>query len=368
MARAEAAGRFSRHRRARAPPDLRPCRGRGPGPAASCRPASRRAPSLKPSHPNGQERDPEWARVRVVFLGQDRRVWRCLVLYLVTFGIWRRVWLYRVNKELDGHDALGLRHNVNVVLLCLPIIGPSVVTAQTAARTSRMLSNSGLRYGRPWLVYLATWVPILGNVFFISWQQSRLNRFWAQERAHPEHGVEIDVRLDDDPAFLVELARAVRESYHPGSRFDSKKVARRERIRQRLQSYESVRKERAAVRAAGGSTPVLPFLRPKLPPVRQLAITCGRCDTRFEVAQDPLHDTPLVCPKCGLNEVLPALASDSLRRSEAAAVPVLRAKCPDCKAQFTGVRNLHGPTVLTCPSCGRAETLPAPQAASAAPA
>lgn len=303
--------------------------------------------------------------VRVVFVGQDRRVWRCLVLYLVTFGIWRRVWLYRVNKELDGHDALGLRHGLNVVLLCLPVIGPSIVTAQTAVRTRRMLTASDIRYGAPWAVYLATWVPILGNLFFIAWEQSRLNRFWAVERAHPEHGVEIDVRLEQDPAFLVELAKAVKESYHPGSRFDSKKVARREALRQRMASYEVVRKERAAVRAAGGSTPVLPWRRPKLPEVRQLKVTCGRCDTAFQVSQDPLLDTPLVCPKCGLHEVLPALASDPLRK-EKAAVPVLRATCPSCRTEFTGVRALTGPTVLTCPGCGRAETLAAP--AVAAPA
>lgn len=298
--------------------------------------------------------------MRIVFLGQDRRVWRCLVLYLVTLGIWRRVWLHRVNKELDGHDALGLRHGLNAFLLCLPVGGPTVVTAQTAARTARMLRGSGIPYGRPWLVYLATLVPILGNLFFIAWQQGRLNRFWAQERQHPEHGVEVDVRLDDDPAFLVELGKAVRESYHPGSRFDTRKLARREAMRRRLEAYGSVRRERAAVRAAGGSTPVLPWLRPKVPELRVLRVTCGRCEARFEATQDPLLETPLVCPSCGLAEVLPALASDPLRKADPAAVPVLRATCPSCKASFTGVRNLHGPTVLTCPKCGRAETLQPP--------
>lgn len=306
--------------------------------------------------------------MRVVFVGQTRAIWKALVLYVVTLGIWRRVWLYRVNKELDGHEALGLNHPLNATLLCLPILGPSIVTAQTAFRTRRMLTGSDLPYGAPLLVYLATWVPIVGNLFFIAWQQSRLNAFWAQERLHPEHGVEVDVRLDDDPAFLVELAQAVKESYHPGSRFDSRKQARRAAFAKRAASFAEVRRERAAVRAAGGSTPVLPFLRPKLPALRQLNVTCGRCATRFDVAQDPLHDTPLLCPKCGLQEVLPALRSDALRKPETAAVPVLNVKCPQCKTAFSGVRNLRGPTRLTCPQCGRAETLaaPTPGATSAA--
>lgn len=304
--------------------------------------------------------------MRVVFVGQTRVVWKALVLYLVTFGIWRRVWLYRVNKELDGHEALGLRHNLNLVLLCLPVLGPTIVTAQTAVRTGRMLGGSGIPYGMPWLVYLATWVPIFGNLFFIAWEQGRLNRFWAQERAHPEHGIEVDVQLDNDPAFLIELGQAIKASYHPGSRFDQGRVKRRERWQRRAQAIGSIRQERAAVRAAGGSTPVLPFLRPKAPPIRLLKVTCGRCDTRIEVTQDPLLDTPIVCPKCGLNEVLPALRGDPLRGAQPAAVPVLKATCPSCKTKFTGVRSLAGPTRLTCPQCGHAETLPAPTPTPAA--
>jgi predicted nucleic acid-binding Zn ribbon protein len=103
-----------------------------------------------------------------------------------------------------------------------------------------------------------------------------------------------------------------------------------------------------------------------MPGVSNLKVTCGRCETRFEVTQDPFRDTPLLCPKCGLSEVLPALRSDPLARPVQAAVPVLRAQCPNCKAKFTGVRNLEGPTRLTCPQCGRAETLPAPARAATA--
>jgi predicted nucleic acid-binding Zn ribbon protein len=298
--------------------------------------------------------------VRVVFVGRDRVVWRQVVLYLVTLGIYRRVWLHRVNKELDGHMALGLRHNVNLVLLCLPVVGPSIVAFQTSGRVRAMLQGSGIRHGKGWLVWLATLVPIAGNLFHMSWTQTRLNRFWALERAHPERGVEIDVRLDDDPAFLVELGRAVRESYHPGSRFDQRRNERREKFQQRRATYDEVRRERAAVRAAGGSTPVLPWRRPKLPEARVLHVSCGRCDARFEVTQDPLADTPIVCPTCKLSEVLPSLRGDPLRGNEPVAVPTLSVKCPSCRTQFTGVRDLRGPTLLTCPKCGRKDTLPAP--------
>lgn len=309
--------------------------------------------------------------MRVVFVGRGRVVWRQLVLYVVTLGIYRRVWLYRVNKEIDGHQALGVRHGIHLALLCLPVLGPTIVTAVAAARTARILRGSGIRFGPTDPVYMATWVPILGNLFFIAWVQSRLNRFWAQERAHPEQGVEIDVRLDDDPAFLIEMGKAVRESYHPGSRFDQRKVARRAAFARRQEAYESLRQERAAVRAAGGSTPLLPWLRPRLPDPRILHVTCGRCEARFDVTQDPLADTPVVCPSCKLTEVLPSLRGDPLRGKEQAAVPTLKARCPACKTQFTGVRNLRGATLLRCPACGREDLLPAPvlqEAAATVPA
>lgn len=298
--------------------------------------------------------------MRVVFVGRDRVVRRQLVLYVLTFGISRRVWLHRVNKELDGHEALGLNHTVNAVLLCLPVLGPTIVAFQTAGRVGAMLAGSGVKYGKPWAIWLASLVPLLGNLVYIAWTQGRLNRFWAAERAHPEHGVEIDVRLDDDPAFLVELGKAVRESYHPGSRFDQRKQARREAFERRREAYGSLRQERAAVRAAGGSTPLLPWSRPRLPDARTLHVTCGRCETRFDVTQDPLVDTPVVCPSCKLTEVLPSLRGDPLRGREKAAVPTLQARCPQCRTQFTGVRNLHGPTLLRCPKCGREDLLPTP--------
>jgi hypothetical protein len=104
--------------------------------------------------------------VRVVFVGRDRVVWRQVVLSLLTFGIYRRVWLHRVNKEVDGHEALGLNHPLNAVLLCLPILGPIVVAYQTAGRVGPMVGLGGVRYGKPGLVWASTLVPIVGNLFY----------------------------------------------------------------------------------------------------------------------------------------------------------------------------------------------------------
>jgi DNA-directed RNA polymerase subunit RPC12/RpoP len=304
---------------------------------------------------------PSWnARVRVVFVGRDRPVWKCLVLYIVTFGIWRRIWLYRVNKELDGHQALGLRHGWNAFLACLPVGGPAYLTFQTARRTKPMLEGS-VKYG-PWPIHAFSFlIPVLGTAAFIAWTQSRLNLFWPLERKDPKHGIDIDVGLEKDPAFLVEIGAALRESYHPGSRFDQRKKSRKEAFARRRAVFEDIRRERAAVRAAGGSTPLWPLARPKRPQHRLLHVTCGRCETRFDVEQDPAADTPIVCPKCGQTEVLPSLHSDPLATPDAGKVPTIKVGCSKCKTRFNAVRNLYGPTRLTCPNCGRTDTLPAPE-------
>lgn len=304
--------------------------------------------------------------VRVVFVGQDRPVWKVVLLYIVTLGIYRRVWLYKVNKEIDGHAALGLNHGLNLFLLILPVVGPSIVTFQTAHRLNHNLEASRpLAYGPTWALWLATLVPILGNGFFLGWTQDRLNKYWPMEKDNPEHAIDIDKGLEKDKKFLVELKEAQKRSYEAGSRFDRKKQARRERWAARARRLREIRAERAQVRAAGGSTPVLPWLPPDRPTPRELHVTCGRCDTGFDVTQDPFADTPLLCPKCGLTEVLPSLRSDGLAGGEKAAFAGLEVDCPKCQTHFHATRRLDGPTEIQCYECGHKETLPAPKAAEA---
>lgn len=299
--------------------------------------------------------------MRVVFVGQRRILWRQAVLYLVTLGIYRRVWLYRVNKEIDGHAALGLNHYWNKVLLILPLIGPTVVTYRTARHCNTDLhAGAPLKYGPTWALWLATWVPILGNGFFILWTQDRLNRYWDYEKSNPEHGIDIDLDLDKDKRFVAELKKAQVRSFEAGSRFDRKKERRRERWAARRAGWQEVQVERQVVRSAGGSTPVLPWRRPERPVPRTLRITCGRCRQEFDVLQDPFAETPLLCPQCGLHEVLPSLRSDALAQPEPAALAALEVDCPQCMTHFHVLRDLHGPTELVCYQCGHKETLPAP--------
>lgn len=336
--------------------------------------------------------------MRVVFVGRDRRILKRLVYHPLTLGISRRVWMHRILKEVDGHQALGYNHRLHAALLAAPWAGlPCVATVAMLAgplwwllmlpllwasgwmtmRAGRavaaMLRARPLigeervpRFGPPVLWWLLNAVPLLGPMAFFAWTQDRLNRFWALERRHPERGLELDEALDDDPAFLIELGKALQASARPGSRFESGPRARLASWwRARGERAEAIATERAAVRAAGGSTPILPWRLPARPAPRLLHVTCGGCQQAFDVRRDPLADTPILCPGCGRLEVLPALSADPLRPAERAKVPTMVVDCPKCRTQFHAIRNLASPTQLTCPGCGKVDTLPPGPAPSA---
>lgn len=297
--------------------------------------------------------------MRIVFVGKDRLVWRRVLYYFLTLGIYRRVWLVRTLREMDGHDGHGLPRLLVVGLAVLPVVGPYILSVLASQAAARMLQGSPISYGPTWLWKLALIIPILGPASFIGFQQGRLNRFWRHERANPAGGFEIDVDLSDDPKFLVELGEALKQSYQAGGTLESNFSKRLKARFQAMQKRQArVRQLRSEVRAAGGSTPVLFWRAPKGPQPRMLHVTCGRCETRFDATSDGVSPTTLLCPKCALVEVLPGGVGSVRQPKEKAAVLSLKVKCSNCQTRFHALRNLASGTAITCPTCGRSETLP----------
>ncbi len=300
-------------------------------------------------------REENGAGVRVVVVGRQRILWQVILWYILTLGIYRRVWLYQVNKEVDGHAGLGFDHNQTRWLLILPIIGPSIVTWMTAHRINTYLyTEKELTYGPTWALWAGTLVPILGNAAFMGWTQDRLNIFWNMERDNRELAIDITQGLEKDSKFNARIKRAQARSEKAGERGGDRVTLR------------DIRKEREAVRAMGGSTPILPWKRPKLEEERLLHIECGECFTRFDAERNPFEPTPVVCPKCGTTEVLPSLRGDEMAEPEGALITGVKAKCPSCKTTFHAVRDLDAPTPIVCPECGHTDTLPKPKAKTTA--
>jgi len=293
--------------------------------------------------------------VQVVFVGRNRVVWKRVLLFVVTLGITRRIWLYRVNKEIDGHAALGLNHRLHIALLCVPILGPLWVQAGTAFRIDRNLHNgAGVKFGPPLALGAVGFVPILGNGFFLGWVQSRLNAYWAYEREHPSHGIDIDAGLQEDKKFLVAIEKARRESYHAGSRFDRRKHERQERWRGRIAHLETVGEERKQARAEGGTTPLLPWQRPQALERRTLSITCA-CGNKFQRTTAWQEDLELVCPKCGRKEVLAGVfghpvVTERRKKRDGESEPVVPAAGPARSTRKTDTSKPAPATARTKPT------------------
>jgi DNA-directed RNA polymerase subunit RPC12/RpoP len=285
--------------------------------------------------------------------GRQRILWQVILWYVLTLGIYRRIWLYKVNKEVDGHAGLGFNHRTTLWLLLLPFIGPSIVTWHTANRiNSYLYTDKDLQYGPTWGLWAATLIPILGNGAFLGWTQTRLNHFWIAEKSNQKLAIDITHGLDNDPAFKARLTRA--RSEKAGARANERP------------SMRDVKAERERVRALGGTTPINPWKRPKGEALRHMHIECGECFTNFEVQRNPFEPTPIVCTKCGTTDILPSLRGESRAPPEGALVPTLKATCPQCSTKFYAVRDLDADTHIVCPKCAHHGVVPKPKAKATA--
>lgn len=301
--------------------------------------------------------------MRIVVVGRRRSLWGLTLTNLLTLGIRRRVWLVKVNKEMDAHAQLLLNIPLHIVLAILPIVGPFVLSRWTASRIAeiyRPLGEDSPKHGSMAWSWLLCFVPFLGTTAHMGIAQDRLNRYWPISEEKGLGAVDLSLRNPSD-GYDQRLEVALEKSRKAGSRESTGLDKRKEQLERKREEFQVIQKERRRVRDLGGSTPVLPWKRPTLEPARHLRITCGRCELKFEQDQDPYADTPVVCPRCGLEEVMPGFASDRIDRKEHVATPAVKVSCPDCKTDFHAVRNLVGPTALRCYECGREDVLPAPQ-------
>lgn len=102
---------------------------------------------------------------------------------ILTLGIHTKIWLYRVNREMDGHEGFHIDLRWLAVMVTLPIITPAIVKFQTARRMDIMLAHQlGLPRIRPRTLGWISLVPVLGSGFYAGWVQWLLNRHWFWHR------------------------------------------------------------------------------------------------------------------------------------------------------------------------------------------
>jgi hypothetical protein len=113
-------------------------------------------------------------------VGETRKLWLVIVLWIVTLGIYGWYWFYKQHKEVQDYAGLGVGGGVGLVFaILLTIVNcfllPSEV-GQMQTRDGDAKTVSG---------WTGLWVliPIAGFFIWIIELQDTLNRFWESKGA-----------------------------------------------------------------------------------------------------------------------------------------------------------------------------------------
>lgn len=183
-----------------------------------------------------------------IFLGRQRHPLKILLFQLLTLGIYGRVYLYKILREFDGHEALFLDRRPYIPLLILPFVGPLIVKQKVTAIAADLIHHDVTtpRF-KPGRLRLLAWLPLV-PLFHMELQRV-LNHHWGM------HGKELELELKR--AQLAPLQRSRTPEAAKAAQVLAKDIAQREKelddVRQAslaLREAEQVRLE--AEREAGG--------------------------------------------------------------------------------------------------------------------
>ncbi len=117
------------------------------------------------------------------FEGVPRNPLSVALKNVLTLGIHTKVWLYRVNREMDGREGFHIHMGWLAVMLWVPFVTPAIVKFQTAARLNQMVSDPVvIPLLRARMLGWISLVPVLGAGFYAYWVQGSLNKYWFWHR------------------------------------------------------------------------------------------------------------------------------------------------------------------------------------------
>jgi hypothetical protein len=116
-------------------------------------------------------------------IGKVRSTGVCILLALVTFGIYPIVWYYQVHEEMKRHTGNGLGGGVALVLaLFVSIVMPYI----TASEVGGLYERRGQRKpvsGATGLWYIPGVLLLVGPLVWFVKTNGALNRYWASHGA-----------------------------------------------------------------------------------------------------------------------------------------------------------------------------------------
>jgi hypothetical protein len=154
------------------------------------------------------------------FEGVPRNPLSVAIKNVLTLGIHTKVWLYRVNREMDGREGFHINLYTLAVMLWLPVITPAIVKFQTAGRLNQMVADPVtiplMRARRLGWISL---VPVFGAGFYAWWVQRSLNQFWFWHRRKE--------RAQLNKELIKEIAQEEETDASLSKRFELEKECRR---------------------------------------------------------------------------------------------------------------------------------------------
>jgi hypothetical protein len=124
------------------------------------------------------ERSPQWQAVAQVDgpPGKTRSVGICILLAIVTIGIYTFFWTYWTQKEIKEHSGIGVGGGIGLLIYIL--VSPVtffLIPADVRALYERRRTQS------PVSVLLGLWIllPLIGHIIWFVKVQNALNDYWT---------------------------------------------------------------------------------------------------------------------------------------------------------------------------------------------
>lgn len=110
--------------------------------------------------------------------GQIRSTGTCILLYIVTLGIYGWVWYYKTHTEMKAHSGQGLGGPVALILaifvgIVMPFITPSEVGA--------LYTRRGQEAPVSWKTGLWILLPLAGIIVYFVKTNAALNDYWRSQ-------------------------------------------------------------------------------------------------------------------------------------------------------------------------------------------
>jgi hypothetical protein len=114
--------------------------------------------------------------------GEIRSIGTCILLAVVTLGIYTLVWTYRTQDEIKQHSGIGVGGGVGLLIYIL--VSP-VTYFLVASDVDALHRRRG--WNSPVSVLLGLWIllPLVGQIVWFVKVQGALNEYWTQVGAPP---------------------------------------------------------------------------------------------------------------------------------------------------------------------------------------